>query len=251
MSATLGQKHSIVFGGTRGIGRVLANGLREKGQRVTVLGRSAPSPMAPLDPGDHIACDLSDLTSLQKALDEIKRDRPAVNYLVFCQRWRGQGDSWQGELNTSLYATKLAIESLSDSFAEGEDTSIVLVSSVVSRFVAVDQPLSYNLAKAAMVQLAQYFAVTLGPRQIRVNVVSPGATIKPESEKFYAAQAGLHALYETASPLGRLGTARDVANVIEFLCCPASSFVTGQNLFVDGGVSLQSQESLGRRIAKC
>jgi hypothetical protein len=207
--------------------------------------------LAPLGEGDHIACDLSDSASLQGALDAIKRNRPPVNYLIFCQRWRGQGDYWQGELNTSLYATKLAIEALSDSFAAGSDTSIVIVSSVVSRFVAVDQPLSYNLAKAAMVQLAQYFAVTLGPRQIRVNVVSPGATVKPESEKFYAANTGLQALYETASPLGRLGTARDVANVIEFLCSPASSFVTGQNLFVDGGVSLQSHESLGRRIAKC
>jgi NAD(P)-dependent dehydrogenase (short-subunit alcohol dehydrogenase family) len=251
MSATPGQKHSIVFGGTRGIGRVLANSLCEKGQAVTVVGRSAPSPMAPLDAGAHIACDLSDPASLQDALEAIKGKRPAANYLVFCQRWRGQGDSWQGELNTSLYATKLAIESLSESFAPGEDASIVLVSSVVSRFVAVDQPLSYNLAKAAMVQLAQYFAVTLGPRQIRVNVVSPGATIKPESEKFYASNTGLQALYKEASPLGRLGTARDVANVIEFLCSPASSFVTGQNLFVDGGVSLQSQESVGRRIAKC
>jgi NAD(P)-dependent dehydrogenase (short-subunit alcohol dehydrogenase family) len=97
--------------------------------------------------------------------------------------------------------------------------------------------------------LVRYYAVALGPRGIRVNGVSPGTVVKRENQEFYARSEALVGVFKRTIPLGRMGTAVDVANVIAFLCGPQASFVTGQQIVVDGGVSLLSQESLARKIA--
>jgi NAD(P)-dependent dehydrogenase (short-subunit alcohol dehydrogenase family) len=105
------------------------------------------------------------------------------------------------------------------------------------------------VTKAALRQLARFYAVKLGPQGIRVNVVSPCTFVKQESAAFYQGQADLRALYTKITPLGRMGTAAEVAQVAAFLCGPKASFVTGQELYVDGGLSLMLQDALAREVA--
>jgi NAD(P)-dependent dehydrogenase (short-subunit alcohol dehydrogenase family) len=105
------------------------------------------------------------------------------------------------------------------------------------------------MAKAALIQMVRYYAVALGHRGIRVNAISPGTTVKDESKAFYAEHPELEQLYRDIIPLGRMGTADDVADVMVFLVSGASSFLTGQNIVLDGGVSLQAHESLVRRLS--
>jgi len=239
--------HTVIFGGTKGIGKVLASALLASNHEVSVLGRTAPPSEQQMTPA-FVACDFLDVKTLDSALGRLRSERPAIDNLVFMQRFRGNGDSWQGEIATSLDATRRAIEFLSSNFDASRSRSIVLVGSQLGSFIANDQPLSYHLAKGALVHLAHYFATTLGPKGVRVNVVSPGTTIKPESDSYYANNIPLADLYKRMTPLGRMGRAEDVAGVILFLLSPASAFVTGQNIAVDGGVSLVSQESLGRSL---
>jgi NAD(P)-dependent dehydrogenase (short-subunit alcohol dehydrogenase family) len=97
--------------------------------------------------------------------------------------------------------------------------------------------------------LVRYFAVMLASKGIRVNCVSPCTFVKQENQAFYSQNEKLRNLFKLVIPLGRMGNAVDSANVIAFLCSPQSSFVTGQKITVDGGVSLLSQESLARKIA--
>ena len=130
-----------------------------------------------------------------------------------------------------------------------DDRAKLLLKALVERYIADGQPVGYHVAKAGLHQLANYYAVTLGPKGIRVNCVAPSTFQKRENEGFYGSQAELVDLFRRTIPLGRMGTALDVANVIAFLCGPQSSFVTGQRIAVDGGVSLLAQESLSRRIA--
>jgi NAD(P)-dependent dehydrogenase (short-subunit alcohol dehydrogenase family) len=104
------------------------------------------------------------------------------------------------------------------------------------------------VAKAGLNQMARYYAVVLGQAGIRVNVVSPGTVLKPENRDFYLGDARLQALFKQVVPLGRMGTAQEIAEVIDFLGSSNASFITGQTLLVDGGVNLLSTETLARSL---
>ena len=96
-------------------------------------------------------------------------------------------------------------------------------------------------AKAAMEALVRYLAVELSPCGIRVNGVSPGY-IDTRSARYYAGDAfesRERVQWATQTPLGRLGTADEVAAVIAFLASDEASFITGQTIVVDGGLTLR------------
>ena len=156
-------------------------------------------------------------------------------------------DVWRGEIETSLTATKTIVEALQDRFAAG-DKAIVIVSSINGELIAGYLPIGYHVAKAALQQMVRYWALALGSRGIRVNSVSPGTVLKEESKQFFLRDRKLSDLYRRITPLGRFGHAREVARVIGCLCGEQTSFVTGQDIVVDGGVSLQWQESLAREL---
>jgi len=193
------------------------------------------------------AADIRDTTALAVTLRRLVAKTGRINNLVFFQRYRGTDDQWLGEIETSLTATKTAVELLQDRFAAGE-RSIVIVSSINATLIAPYLPVGYHMAKAALCQMVRYWAVTLGPRGIRVNSVSPGTVLKEESKEAFLKNRQLHDLYCRITPLGRLGHASEVAQVVGFLCSKQASFVTGQNIVIDGGVSLHWQEPLARDL---
>lgn len=235
----------MVIGGTRGVGRVVVRFFAAQSHVVSVLGRRPPAE-AKLPNVRYQIVDLTNSQRLRSVLKALLRELGPVTNLVFLQRFRAEGDAWQGELDVSLTATKTIIEELQDTFAADQPNSIVLVCSNLSRLVANEQPVAYHAAKAAMRQMARYYAVALGPKSIRVNCVTPGTMLKEESRDFYVAKRKLQKLYRRITPLGRMGTGGDIAEAIGFLCSSKASFVTGHDLVVDGGLSLHWQESLAR-----
>ena len=244
------KEHTLIVGGTRGTGRALVRVFAAKRHAVSVIGRRLPPESDLQSPQvDYWTVDLVDKKRLTKALKDIVDKNGKLSSLIFCQRYRGQDDPWEGDLQTSLTATKNVIEQLADDFDEMGERAIVVVGSVASGFIAEEQPVGYHVAKAGLAQMVRYFAVLLGPKGIRINSVSPSSILKEESKKFYMDQEELRDLYQRIVPLGRMGTAEEISNVIEFLCSSKSSFITGQNIIVDGGLSLQWHESLSRKLA--
>ncbi len=240
-------KHSLIIGGTRGTGRVLARHFAAAGHTVSVIGRRKPLDEDP--PGARFwAAEITDPDDRARAIGEILSENGKLSRLVFFQRFRGTGDGWAGEIATSLTATKEIIESLAVEFEEGGEKSIVVVGSIACSLIADEQPVGYHVAKAGLLQMARYYAATLGPRGIRVNCVSPGTVMKEEAREFYEGNRELQRMYRTVIPLGRMGTSDEIANVIEFLGSSKASFITGQELVVDGGLSVQWQETVGRRM---
>jgi NAD(P)-dependent dehydrogenase (short-subunit alcohol dehydrogenase family) len=241
--------HILVVGGTKGIGRAVARRLAGDDQIVSVIGRSQPA----RDSDQRIeswAADVSDLPQLKATLAEIVRTRGPLSGAVLLQRYRGGGDDWAGEIGTSLTATRELIEWAGEHFQDlGRGKAIVVVSSIASRYVASEQPVSYHMAKAAMSQMVRYYAVSLGRKGIRINAICPGTTVKEESKAFYASHPEIEALFRDIVPLGRMGTSEDVAELAAFLISGRAAFLTGQDIVLDGGVSLQSHESMGRHVA--
>ena len=242
--------HSLVVGGTKGIGHSIVTNLSKVGHLLSVISRRPPKDKGQPMPGiDYWALDLSDEQHLVSSISEmISRNGPLTN-LVFCQRYRGDGDDWNGEIETSLTATRKLVDMFADQADNENDNSIIIISSVASYFVAEEQPLSYHIGKAALNQMVRYYAVTLGSRKIRVNSVSPGLVLKEEAKNFYLENEHIHQLYRSITPLDRMATPEDIAYVTEFLCSSKSSFITGQDIVVDGGLSLPMQHSLARKLS--
>jgi len=240
--------HSLVIGGTRGLGRVVARLLGESGHRVSSIGRRAPASEDAIANVRGWRADFSDDAIVAATLRQVIAASGPIDYVIFCQRYRDQGDSWEGELRVTLGLTRAVVEALGDDGWGSADKAMVMVSSVFGEWIGEDQPVGYHVAKAGMLQLMRYYAVNLGRRGIRANAVTPFTFLKPESEQFYLGNPALMDLYREAVPLGRLATAEDVARVIRFLCSSDAAFINGQNLHVDGGLSAVWPETLARRL---
>ena len=123
-----------------------------------------------------------------------------------------------------------------------------MVSSVFADFVGEGQAISYHMAKAGMNQMMRYYAVNLGRKGIRCNAVTAFTFLKDESKNFYLENTELQDLHRQIVPLERMATIGDIADVIMFLNSESASFVTGQNIYVDGGLSLNWPENLARTL---
>lgn len=235
----MNRKRVLIIGGTKGIGLSVAKQLARK-HLVCVIGREKPIGAEPIQ---HLSADLLDAEKIKKALASVVEQRGRLNYLLFFQRHRGPQEAWNREIQISLTATKQVIEYLSEQF-DLKEASIVLVSSINASMISNHLPIGYHVAKAGLVQMARYYAMQLGPKGIRVNSLSLGTILKEETKKVLLQNKQLVRFYDQHAPLRRMGTVKDVANVAEFLCSAKSSFITGQDIVMNGGVSLQWQEAL-------
>lgn len=241
-------KHIVVVGGTSGSGRVLVRRFSEHQNRVSLLGRHPSPEVQQQFPGIRFyQVDLGNITDVLNVIKKFVADNGKITHLIFYQRFRGEGDNWEGELQISLTATKIIIEMCTELFDGSDENSIIVVSSTAGHLIHTEQPVGYHVAKAGLNQMVRYYAVMLGSRGIRVNCVSPSTVIKEESKQYYAEQENLRKVYEKITPLHRMGKAEDIADIIEFLCSDKSSFITGQEIIVDGGLSLIGQSALAKQ----
>jgi NAD(P)-dependent dehydrogenase (short-subunit alcohol dehydrogenase family) len=241
--------HLIVIGGTKGLGRAFVESLRSEYDSVTVLARSIPE-AADRKGIRFIAADAADRDSLRSGLEQAFAQGGAFSGMTLFQQFRGNTSPWEGKLATSLTASKLALDFFAQHAAPTGDKAAVLLTSNASRLVCEEQDEGYHAAKTGLLGLCRFYANHLGAQGIRVNCVSPGTVLKEETKQHFLRDTELHELFKQIIPLRRMGTAEEVASAIRFLLSEQASFITGQELVVDGGASLQSQESLGRALLR-
>ena len=225
---------SLVTGGTRGIGSVIAQRFRDNGRRVLTISRQS----AELE--NHLTIDLTSneaIDQLMKALRSV-----SIENLVLCHRYRGS--SWDEEVELMLTMCAKLIESLKDKFCN--PSSIVIVGSNAAHYYFKGQSAAYHITRGGLESLVKYFAVELGERGIRSNSVLPGTIFKPENTDYFSANPQFADMLTEITPLKRMGRSEDVADVVDFLCSESASFVTGHSLCLDGGLRLVSQETISR-----
>ena len=230
-------KTSLVIGGTRGIGSVITEVLRARGDHVITLSRKK------INDKNHISIDLSskdDISCLSSRISSVD-----IHNLVFCHRYRG--NNWEEEIQVSLEGVCLVIENLKKNLTSA--SSIVIIGSNASRYFFEEQSVAYHASRAALENIARFFSVQLGPQGTRCNCVLPGGTlIKPENIKKFSEDNPVRKLIEEIRPLRKIGDAKDIAYLVEFLCSDKASFISGQSILVDGGLSGVSHETIAMRL---
>jgi NAD(P)-dependent dehydrogenase (short-subunit alcohol dehydrogenase family) len=245
----MSEQHAVVVGGTKGLGRIIVENFLARGCSVSVVSRQKPADFADRPRQRHFVADLEKSETLAGLPASVGNSLGPINYLVLSQRFRGEGDPWAGEIQVGLTASRLLIEGFAPHFADHGDRAIGVVSSVYAEFVGSSQPVGYHAVKGGLNAMVRHYSVTLGRQGIRVNAIMPLTYLKPESRAFYEKNDKLMELYRRLVPLGRLGTAEESANAIDFLCSERASFINGQSLFLDGGVSVVWQEEIAKAFS--
>ena len=240
--------HIIIIGGTKGLGKAFLETIRQDYIHISVLARTVPAESKASDSVHFIQADVTNPTSLKSAVGQAVRDGGKIKSLVFFQQHRGTEKRWEGKLASTLTATRDTFELCNGHFADEGDKSVVLLTSIASQMVADEQDEGYHAAKTGLLGLARYYACKFGPMGVRINCVSPGTVLKAASKHHFLENPELHDWFKQIVPLHRMGTENEVSSVIRFLLSEAASFITGQELIVDGGAGLRSQESLARML---
>lgn len=225
---------TIVTGGGSGIGSATAARLREAGVDVVTWDRAN---------GD-IDCDITDPDSVSTAVEQTVAERGVPDQLVACAGI-GSGDTlldqdlegWRRVLDTNLTGTWLTMRAVARVMIDaGRGGSIVAVSSI-SGTIADRAMGAYCVSKAGVDMLVRVAAAEWGAHGIRVNAVGPGVTRTPMLARPEQLPGWVEGLTERTA-LGRLGEADDIAEAI--VAVLGMSWVTGQTVFADGGLALQS-----------
>jgi NAD(P)-dependent dehydrogenase (short-subunit alcohol dehydrogenase family) len=226
---------AVVTGGASGMGAELAWRLRKSGARPVVWD---------VAPGADVACDVSDARAVEGAMARTLELAGVPSFMAACA---GIGDSgtlleleperWDRVLAVNLRGAWLSMRAVAGAMiAAGSGGSIVAVSSVSGTLV--DRGMgAYCASKAGLDMLVRVAAFEWAPHRIRVNAVGPGVTATPMLSQAARLPGWLDGVVER-TPLGRLGSAGDIADAI--LALLGIDWVTGQVLFADGGLSLVS-----------
>lgn len=238
------KKQTLIVGGTKGIGLAYALKRAARGEVVFVTGRDASLLPVSNDNIKYISCDLANNSSMMSLLDLIQNISVNMDSIIFCQRYRGD-NAWIGEWQISIEATRRIVECYVSCIEHKQVSprSIVVLGSSATRLDAAEQTVAYHAVRAALEQMVRCWAVRFGVLGLRVNMLSP-ALIKKHTD------SNPCTLMQSLIPAGYVCSPEEITSVLDFLCSADSSYITGQNIFVDGGISLRTQFSTAQIVKK-
>ncbi len=244
---------AVVTGSSRGIGKAIAERLAEHGAKVVISSRKqdACDAVAAAINAKHgagtalaVAANISSKAALQALVDRALADYGRIDTLVcnaasnpYYGPMAGIADEQLRKiLDNNIVANHWLVTMVAPQMVARRDGSIIIVSSIGGlRGSSVIG--AYCISKAADMQLARNLAVELGPHNVRVNCIAPGL-IKTDFAKALWDDPAALAERNASTPLRRIGEPDEIAGAAVYLAAPASRFMTGQSLVIDGGVTI-------------
>ena len=244
----LGGRTAVVTGGGTGIGRAIALGLAEAGADVVVAGRRRAPLMQVAGEIEArgrralaIATDVTVESEMAALADEAAAFGPLWIWVNNAGGLQGEpmgplartsAESWQTTFDRNLTSVFLSARVAPGRMQDGG--ALLNLSSTATATRGASGHGVYSAAKVALNHLTQTMALELAPRRIRVNAIAPGHTQTADYERTSGFTDEQFAKLASKQPLGRLGADQDFAAAAVYLCSDASSWVTGQTLFVSG-----------------
>lgn len=243
-------KVAVLPGGAGGIGAALARGLAEFGADVVVAGRSLDHARAAAEDlattgrkTAGLTVEVTDPDSVNRLVEQVMERFGRIDILVNCAGTQHEApaqdfplDQWQRVMDVNVKGTFLTCQAAGRVMIAQKSGSIINLSSVRGQLAIRRGYAAYTPSKAAVNNLTRQLATEWAQHNVRVNAISPTFIETPLVEKMLANPEFRRSLTDRI-PLGRVGVPADIVGATIFFASPASSFVTGHVLLVDGGVT--------------
>jgi len=242
---------AIVTGGTRGIGRAIADTLAAEGCDVGICARNEEEVKAAVAELKKTGCnatgaavDVADGDALKEWITSAADELGGLDILVSNVSAFGSSpseDSWKASFDVDIMETVRAIEAATPKLLESEHAAIVVTGSASAIEARAIEP--YGAAKAALLHVVGGVSQQLAKQGVRANTVTPGPVffeggvwdrLQKQAPQYYDGMLA-------KCPTGRMSTPQEIANAAVFLASPAASHITGTNLIVDGGLLTRVQ----------
>jgi len=253
MDLDLQEKIAFIAGSSRGIGLAIAQAFLAEGAKVVITGRGAEALkqaetlLQAQSDGSRIITVQGDLTQeagITQALDKARAAFGGIGAVIANvgsgtapAGWNLSRGDWNSALEVNLLGSMALATRAIPYLLEGGGGSLTLISSIAG-LEAINAPVGYSAAKAALISAMKSLSRLVGPQGIRVNAVAPGNVLFPGGSwerKLQERREFFEQYIRTEVPLQRFGRSQEIADAVLFLASNRASFITGACLVVDGG----------------